>query len=98
MHLFSWNPDYEGELLLRFAWLPYWLGANAQLRMKMQKAVAGVIRPGLKVGEVSESEWASMDEAAIKAIVDEYPYIEGLEDFLRSLLAVQVRIGKDPVP
>jgi hypothetical protein len=95
MHLVGWNPDHEGEPVLRFAWLPYWLGANAKLRLKIQVALSQVIPPGTTVKDVTSSLWDMMDDAIINTICTEYPKIYGLEEFLRGLLKVSYG-GRDP--
>lgn len=97
MHLLDYNrdPDYEGELVLRFAWLPYWLGANMRLRLKIQEALNQALPPGTKVADMAEDVWGMLDDAVINTITSEYPGIFGLEQFLRGLLGVSVG-RKDP--
>ena len=95
MHLLGWNPDFEGELVLRFSWLPYWLGANAKLRQKVQTALMQSLPKETKVKDMSDGMWGMLDDVVIKTIVNEYPYIHGLDQFLEGLLKVSFR-GKDP--
>ena len=66
---------------INYTWLPTWLGLNEQLISKL----ADRIRP-LAVGRVIDDDTLTvLENRLILLLVQEFPYIEGLDVLLRAV-------------
>jgi len=95
MHFFYWDPDLEGQLLLRFPWLPYWMAANLKLRDQVWKAVRAAIPSETQVKDMTPEVWARLDRVLIDTVIAAYPRIHGLDKVLEAVAAVEMEQG-DP--
>lgn len=77
---------HPGVLELNWMWLPTWIGSNAQLQKKLSKELDGkfIGRP------LTEAELDEINDEVIGYLVEEYPLIEGLGDYLDGLKYVKL--------
>lgn len=75
------SPDEPGITQLNFMWLPTWLGMNgpfqADLKAKLGEKFVGM--------PVNDETLAIMSAAVLDAIVDKYPGVTGLRQYLEAL-------------
>jgi len=71
----------DGVVELNYMWLPTFIGMNKAVKDKIQEKIGAMF-----VREVlDDSSLAKMHEAVIQALVNEFPGIPGLEEYLRAI-------------
>ena len=70
-----------GVVELNYTWLPTWMGMNVTLKEEIDRAIGphAVGRP------LTESVLLELHDRAVAFLVQKYPGIEGLGDYLDSL-------------
>jgi hypothetical protein len=71
---------------INYTWLPTWLGLNEQLLRKL----ADRIRPVVVGRPLDDATLALAECTLIMLLMDEFSYIEGLEEVLRSVHNVKI--------
>lgn len=96
MHWFQMSKDYPGELELNFPWLPYWIVHRLDV-LEVVKVVAQESLPkDLKVSELTEEHYISLDSALISGLEKALPYVSGLRPFMESLTELRLDATKAP--
>jgi len=71
---------------LNYMWLPTWLGQNAAFKQRMEADVKGRVE-GL---ELTESNLDRIDRLVLNYIVDQFPHVRGLFDYLDGLKFIEL--------
>jgi hypothetical protein len=75
-----------GTLGLNAMWLPTWIGINKQALEAIEKTLNSKVA-GMPA---TEENLETINDAVIEVLVDKYPTITGLRDYLDGLKFVQI--------
>lgn len=75
-----------GTVEINYTWLPTWIGLNQQLINRMAER----IRPMAVDRPLDDPTLALLEVTLIQLLEDEFPYIEGLGDTLRSIHGISI--------
>jgi len=75
-----------GTVAINYTWLPTWIGLNEQLLRRLAEKIhpLAVERP------LDDVTLAHLESVLIDLLKDEFPYIEGLENMLRSIHNIKI--------
>lgn len=71
---------------LNYMWLPTWLGQNAQFKKQLETDLRSQVE-GLELTEVSLD---AVDRLVMNYIVEKFPHVAGLFDYLDGLKFVEL--------
>lgn len=66
---------------LNYMWLPTWIGQNAQFKQQLE----GDLRSQIEGLELTENNLDKIDKMVLNYIVEKYPHVYGLFDYLDGL-------------
>lgn len=67
-----------GVVELNFTWMPLWIGMNSALKKEIEEAIAPVL-----IGKpLTEETLQNAHDLIINFLVNKFPAIEGLRDYL----------------
>lgn len=79
---------HQGQVSVRWTWLPYWLGSNRKLRIELEMELRDVAL--LNMMTESPADQARLHRALCRSIQRRWPGFQGLEAYLGAASHVEL--------